>query len=314
MADRLSWLNRLKGGQLKFLATRVGTNSSGTKAQITRDIRAKIVSDYREWKHTSARDDLQAKAQQINTIISVDMGVKNLAYCQLVPASAFPEGKATLTHWQRLNIFEQEDDGDRPSLDFKNASQPKITYNPGPFALAAHRIASTLVQLDPASSIHIERQRFRSMGASSVLEWTIKVNVLEGMLYASLATLKETSQWTGSAHGPRPERVSAFWLNRYSCGDIEGGKQSKDMKMQKKKGLMGVVQRWLQKEELHTAGQGEWTAARYVANFGLRKRQQGFEKLDDLADCLAQGMAVLQWRENSRLCWERGEEALANLQ
>ena len=314
MADRLSWLNRLKGGQLKFVATRVGTNSSGTKAQITRDVQAKIFSDHRGWRDTSARPELQEKAQRRNSIISVDMGVKNLAYCQLLPPSEFPQGKATLTHWQRLNVFEQKHGGDWPSLDSKNASQSKITYDPGPFALAAHRIALILIQLDPTSSIHIERQRFRSMGASSVLEWTIKVNILEGMLYASLATLKETSQWTGSAHGPRPERVSAFWIDKVSSGDVMEGRRSKNMKMQKKKGLMEVVQHWLTKGELQTAGQGEWTAARYVANFGVRKRQQGFEKLDDLADCLAQGMAVLRWRENSQLCWERGEEALESLQ
>ena len=314
MAERFLWLSKLKGSQLKFLATRIGTNSSGTKAVLIKDIQARILNDVHNQESNNGGKRSGAKPTSRGSIISVDMGVKNLAYCQLLPTSNRSDAKPILAQWKRLDVFKRDDDGRALPVKDEENSQLKVAYEPSIFASAAHRIASTFVQLDPAAHIFIERQRFRSMGAASVLEWTIKVNMLEGMLYAVLATLSEEVKWEGIVEGVRPERVSTFWLGQGSSRDAVGGRRSKDVKMQKKKDTISMVQRWLTERGVRTKDQGAETAEKYLTRLRERGRRDDFDKLDDLADCLAQGMAIMKWRENSRICWEKGEEALAALE
>ena len=205
----------------------------------------------------------------------------------------------------------------------KSGGKAKEPFDPQTYAAYAHNLVTSLLShpASPPTDILIERQRFRSGGGSAVQEWTLRVNMFEGMLWAVLKAL-----WAGSVWAVEPARVARFWCAEKELSEkgvekeVEKGKSRKGMAAKTKEEKIMIVERWLKEGGVvETSGTAKATAEAYLAkraNNGRKGRDaagEGVEKLgklDDLADCLLQGMAWVKWEENRRKILEKGVHAL----
>ncbi len=275
------------------------------------------------------------------------MGIRNLAYCCLVlPGTirwtATDIGKPVLQDWTRIAIAEESTKLKRAEhLGPKRAtketelsgkvttSSPKEAFDPATYSQYAYDLVTTLLKDLKPTHILIERQRFRSMGGSAVQEWTLRVNMFEAMIYAVLKTYSERGFWEGVVHPIAPSKVSNFWITKRQGARNEGpGSKSAKTKIAKIK----LVKEWLEdggRFELRraTARLGEAYLKKMTVKNGkssVKQKLSGSEarhvaqdevgKLDDLADCLLQGMAWIKWEQNRRLIMAKGVEAIAALE
>ena len=335
MASRLSWLGSCTNAQLKLLARAVGVNTSGTKPILTSALR----------DHLPKRT-LNLDKSQRTRILSIDMGIRNLAYCCLVLPHTGRQNttgveKPMVQNWTRLAISEDptksgqsrddllpEANGPLAELGSK-ASSPKEAFDPATYSQHAYDLVTTLVEGLKPTHVLIERQRFRSMGGSAVLEWTLRVNMFEAMIYAVLKTFSERGLWQGVVHSIAPSKVSNFWITD-SETVLKEGSGSKSAKTKTAK--INMVANWLKdgtRFELQGAaaqlgeaylrqktGKVNKSSVKQKSSTSKARAAVGnsVEKLDDLADCLLQGMAWIKWDENRRLILTKGAEALALLE
>jgi cruciform cutting endonuclease 1 len=208
-------LSSLKAKSLQYIAILTGVPSTGTKSQILEQI------------HGSLR---HARMPQGKTrILSVDMGIRNLAYCVIdVPENRFATNeKLHVQSWQRLDLLEKM----RPEVvtpllkisldhvadarDFIAQAVLKNSFTPSIMSKVALQVTQDFLAHKP-DIVLIERQRYRSGGGSAIQEWTVRVNTLEAMLWACFETLK-ASQVTSengkfpAVHEVAPKRVASFW-------------------------------------------------------------------------------------------------------
>ncbi|KAI5211741.1 ribonuclease H-like protein [Aureobasidium subglaciale] len=347
--DPFTILSGLRAWQLKHLAFLTGVNSSGTKAQLCRTL----------------LDNTKKAAlpEPRCRVLSVDMGVKNLAFCvldlQKLPQddeqSVVHDNNNTLslhlTDWKRLDVSERMVTRDNP-VDTKTSDpsrgdivdkttyaaettpgdQPNI-YSPSSLSKIAFNLASEFLRYEP-DYILIERQRFRSGGAPSIQEWTVRVNMLEKTmrrghekdLVAQKGIFPEVLEMS-------PRRVGMFWLARKDFfpnpADIAtsltapiGCEQTTETEVKKKsfekKDKIALAQHWLSLSMTTDDMTVDAGIAPMVAMFcspkvrRSRRRDQDNEseeeaeggdvamsgKLDDLADCLVQGVTFGLWEQN----------------
>ena len=346
MASRLSWLAQLKGDQLRSLAAAIGINSSGTKPNLISALQTRLPRSvfgpeneaFTRRRPNPEERDLGLELQSKSSILSIDMGIRNLAYCRILPPSLDDRGKIpkpVVTDWTRNDISTPSDTAKETNSGHLGAAD----FEPDIYAAHAYTLLAPLVKQMPPSHILIERQRFRSMGGVAVQEWTLRVNMFESMLYAVLETLKREGLWQGSVVGVSPARVVRHWISATAMAAPEtdlhssemvktkalrrpiesiSAKKTKKSSAKTKAMKQRVVGDWLEKEEMvELQGQAARSKTGYLKRLNkLRGREGGvaFGKLDDLADCLLQGMAWLKWEENRRLIWEKGEAALVELE
>ncbi|RYP07863.1 hypothetical protein DL764_002229 [Monosporascus ibericus] len=200
----------LKLAQLKRVAFLCGLATSGTKKDIAERISgaAKSAAPVRQASRTIG---------DCPRILSIDLGLRNLAYSLLTPAgvtnsvsspgtvvsqSAGAPPQVHLHAWRRHDLVSAS-----PSAE-KNGD----AFSPAALSATAVRLVrQTLLPLDP-THVLFERQRFRTGGAAPVQEWTLRVNTLEAMMHAVFRTLKECGHWGGEVVSVAPSRVGPFWL------------------------------------------------------------------------------------------------------
>lgn len=192
-------------------------------------------------------------------------------------------------------------------------------------ALAVDLILNRLLPLRP-DVVTLEQQRFRQMGGSGVYEWTLRVNSLESMLYAVLTLLRETGQWPSELGRIEPvvaRNVLEFMVVRdraagFDVGDIWGRSGADDdgnNKTDNKKVKKDIIGRVLGSAEgLVVDGAVSPVASEYLDEWqgkkSFQRKADRMKKLDDLADCLLQGLAFIHWQNNKRLLLEGGVDAL----
>lgn len=316
-------------------------NSSGTKPILTSQLLDHLPKSSLGVKRS--KDVLQEPCR----ILSIDMGIRNLAYCCLVlphtgHRTATDVGNPVLQDWTRIAIAEEsskpkrtEDavptkaktEGERSEK--VTTSKPKEAFDPATYSQYAYDLVTALVKDLKPTHILIERQRFRSMGGSAVQEWTLRVNMFEAMIYAVLKTFSERGIWDGNVHPIAPSKVSNFWITNKQAA-LKEGSGSKSAKTKTAK--IHLVAEWLE-DGGHFELRG--AAARLGEAYLSKKTrkdckslvkqkklsrskpqtdaQDSVEKLDDLADCLLQGMAWIKWENNRRLIMAKGAEALNEL-
>src|SRR5437764_8308376 len=149
------------------------------------------------------------------------MGIRNLAYCVFdipLPSASWPSAVPnvpSLIAWERIAVS--------PKLSASPAHSTE-NFEPDVFAsLAYSLVRQRLLTYDP-SLVLIERQRYRSMGSSAIQEWTVRVNMLEGMLYAVLETLHAEGWWSGSVRAVTPGKVGGFWVGATPPGTAKTAK------------------------------------------------------------------------------------------
>lgn len=273
-------------------------------------------------------------------ILSIDMGIRNLAYCVLdVPTgSSLPN----LVAWKRIAVSSAP----VPSNDKSEPASKveKESFEPPVLSAAAFKLLrKTLLPHNP-THILIERQRFRSMGSPKILEWTVRVNMLESMIYAILLTLREEGAWNGTVVPIAPGKVGPFWLEGEAATtaleEAEVGEsgpttvaktktKARNAKLAKalnKGAKIDLVRNWLaigdrvgvdssDVETLVKAYLDKWdkkpggVKGKRLAKDAVATIER-MGKLDDLADSLLQGMAFIQWEENKRIAREEGITSL----
>ncbi|KAI5845420.1 mitochondrial resolvase Ydc2 [Tricharina praecox] len=216
-------------------------------------------------------------------ILSIDMGIRNLAYCVL-DLNTLPLPK--LTTWTRIVL--------PLSVDSLGAS-----INLPAFAAATHTLATELLRDHAPSHILIERQRWRSQGGPGVQEWTIRVNTVEAMLHTSLLEQRLAGNWDGHVESVDPGRVARLWVPQKERTTAAAVKTLKKE----------VVKEWLRKEDVVMMGDnGPEMTAELLLLAGTRRPEKlsgervtaAEKKVDDLADCLLQAVAWLRWQEGRR--------------
>ncbi|KAL4985366.1 mitochondrial resolvase Ydc2 [Aspergillus falconensis] len=241
----------------------------------------------------------------------------------------------------------------------KRKKGDKAPFSVPIYATHAHSIISALLARYDPTHVLIERQRFRSGGGSAVQEWSLRVGVFEGMLWATLHSLRmkqnqnqNRAEQDGTA--PRvisiePARIGRFWAPITSSpsgsdvssspaaasGDGEGKKKSKKKTSSSREGKklkIDLVGSWLE-QDLFLTGHGHtvqpWVdayMAKWKKSLKLKQRPKSktktkskstasdpasdcvasadadtvdtgvdIAKLDDMADCLVQGVTWLEW-------------------
>jgi cruciform cutting endonuclease 1 len=255
-------LSTLKLPALRRLSSLVGLNVSGTKAALISELTSLPASPRRP----------------ITRVLSIDMGIRNLAYCVL-DLSPTPK----IVTWTRTTV---------PLPD--RISLPA-------FAASAHTLAIDLLRTWKPEQVLIERQRWRSGGGSGVQEWTIKVNTIEAMLHATFHCVRAAGDWDGAFESVDPKRVARLWVP-----EREGHTSAAQAKKLKKE----VVREWLREGgvvELGDEAVAQTAELVAIADMKWPVRADGTrvaaeeKKVDDLADCLLQAMAWRRWTENRRL-------------
>ncbi|PGH07857.1 hypothetical protein GX51_01567 [Blastomyces parvus] len=97
----------------------------------------------------------------------------------------------------------------------KEMGKEKESFAPKLYATHAYALMSSLLATYKPTHVLIERQRFRSGGGSSVQEWTIRVGVFEGMLYAVLRAIQMERKGDVAevvVEGVEPQRVMKYWM------------------------------------------------------------------------------------------------------
>ncbi|CAI6338255.1 unnamed protein product [Periconia digitata] len=177
-------------------------------------------------------------------ILSIDMGIKNLAYCiAKVTPSSEGEGQTRqptattmdILAWQRLDLTEEawkhSNIADLPtsqtpdSAPTENATDQEDLFSPKNLSSTAFSLVRQLLKHDP-DVILIERQRWRSASSSAIQQWTVRVNSLEAMLWATFTAIREMSSSTSSSsdtaareggkftvYSVDPKRVGNYWLD-----------------------------------------------------------------------------------------------------
>ncbi|KAI4743224.1 ribonuclease H-like protein [Aureobasidium sp. EXF-12298] len=227
-ADPVAFLSTLRAWQLKHLAFLTGLNSTDcTKKPTFPSPRCRI--------------------------LSIDMGVKNLAFCLLDLHKLPRDSEQTnaqagdrmlslhLADWKRLDVSERlaARHTNPPITTTSRISEDRVgkaeelesiettseegsnLYAPSSLSKIAFGLASEFLRYKP-DYILIERQRFRSGGGPAIQEWTVRVNMLESMLWASLETMRHSHHGTQDAEEGQfpdvlemsPRRVGMFWLTR----------------------------------------------------------------------------------------------------
>ncbi|ROV87679.1 hypothetical protein VPNG_10382 [Cytospora leucostoma] len=181
-------------------------------------------------------------------------------------------------------------------------------------SVAVDLILNKLLPLKP-DIITLEQQRFRSKGGSGVYEWTLRVNSLESMLYACFTTLQRLGQWPGGrVEGVVARNVLEFMVLQEKVAGVEveeiWGKDAENKKVKK-----GIVARMLGEDEgVEVAAEAGPVAREYMdvweGKVRGKQKSESMKKLDDLADCLLQGIAFIRWQENKRKLVVGGVEAL----
>lgn len=308
----------LKLTQLKSLAFQCGISTSGTKAALTNRLISEVVPLLPN----------RSKNSSPTRILSIDMGIRNLAYC-ILQVSSEEESTHQLSNpsveaWRRIAVSSAP----VQPQEYMGNPVPKEAFDPQTLSIAAYTLLQkTLLPHNP-THVLIERQRFRSMGSPHILEWTVRVNMFESMLYAVLQTLKSEKIWGGEVVPVLPGKVGPFWTEQVESP--ESSKKARNTKNAKllNKGLkIDLVKGWLETNHMVRLGtpEAESTAQAYMDKWRRlpgrakgktslipHKNAQGEElgKLDDLADSLLQGMAWLEWERNKRKVLREGVDAL----
>lgn len=325
----------LKNWQLRYCAFLLGLPSTGNKTRLQGALLDRL-----------QQPDAVPKAKT-ERIISVDMGIRNLAYCVLdvSHASSPSVGRSSTLKvhaWKRMDLLEShldppgviessvfEDQGTGSQLKQTRKSIvpsliAKAAFAPSSLSKSAYDVTAALLKHKP-TTILIERQRFRSGGAAAIQEWTVRVNMLESMLWACLETLRHgkgsKQSIFPSTHEVSPARVAKFWTadpsiplrppdSFYSLQmSVEQDVNMAKKKVEKKEKI-AIARSWLEGTNddvaLEFEGEAAKTADLFRAGASTKSKSKSGVgkgrnelKLDDLADCLLQAVAWLRWRENA---------------
>ncbi|KAI1281687.1 mitochondrial resolvase Ydc2 [Xylaria sp. FL0933] len=211
----------LRAEQLKRLSFLCGLPLGGRKDELITRLTAAAAAA----SNASSPSPARSRARNPGPVVlSIDLGIRNLAYSLMTPVSASASSrkktKASLSTgtsppaiklhaWQRLSLLDSA-----AALSNSSDEDGVDAFAPAVLAKTANAfLQETVMRLTPLPThILIERQRWRSGGAAAIQEWTVRVNTLEAMLHASLRTLRDVGVWKGEVASIQPVRVGQLFL------------------------------------------------------------------------------------------------------
>ncbi|CAF9932021.1 MAG: hypothetical protein HETSPECPRED_008253 [Heterodermia speciosa] len=307
----MKWLQSCTVAQLQSIARSIGSNTGGKKDVL----RSHVLDELQHDRFTLPSGNGRSGPSQ-HKIVSIDMGIRNLAICSITVSERRhpnqPLAVPVVQNWERIAISKKAN-ADIPE-EGTDGSIAKEAFDPQTYAQYAYDLVVKRIMTYQPTQILIERQRFRSMGGSAVQEWTLRVNMFEAMIYATLRTLSEIKLWQGLVYPVAPAKVSKFWLED---DNDEHAKLATSKSLKTKSAKIALVGDWLYKGQLfELQGEAAVTARAYQMKLARRRERKGaakqmataeqsqvphdIGKLDDLADCLMQAIAWIQWEKNRR--------------
>ncbi|EXJ86369.1 hypothetical protein A1O3_03320 [Capronia epimyces CBS 606.96] len=321
------WLTGLTLAQLHRIAVSIGSPCSGTKAARVAGIQ-------------QALSGAEKPTNNNLSLLSIDMGIRNLAFAHIsapkASSSCLRYGLPTLQQWRQVAVSQipQGKDlvsspalaatfemGPASTVTSKLLRQTKESFEPVDYAHHAYNLITHLLQTYKPTHILIERQRFRSGGRAAVPEWTIRVGVFEGMLYAVLRTLIEDGRVQVQVEPAQPTFVNRHWLeSRESASDALKEKSAvRRSGREVKRAKIDLVGQMLLGETEHPTVLINGILRPFTSEFVSiwhkdRKKSvlatNGISKLDDLADCLLQGLAWIDWQNRRRTIHTLGRDGV----
>lgn len=216
--------------QLQAVLTRIGSATSGKKDVLVTRLR-----------HDMQRPRLSTSGGPIKRtrILSIDMGIRNLAYCVVdvtrkdlkisTNVTSKPKFNMNVSAWRRLDVGEENPRIASYTSPIVNEfaednEEREDPYTPSALSKTAHSlVARTLLPYKP-DIILIERQRWRSASSAAIQQWTVRVNTLEGMLWAILTAFRDETSFSRNPaqetmydyriFGVDPKRVGNFWITQ----------------------------------------------------------------------------------------------------
>lgn len=256
----------LKNAQLRELCLDCGFVKANTKDALITSITKGI--------------DQRLTLERPYNILSIDMGVKNLAFCELQIAS-----KPIVNRWSLIQL-----EGYDRSLSFEQPSFAKLGYQLLSSLVDRHQLPEVIL---------IEQQRFRSNGLGNVPEWIVRVNQLEAMIHAFLRAFIETSSNMRCHIGSiSPTKVMNYWVRNKETG--EDKKMTPNIRYSRTKSAKTqLVSSWMScpVDQLYFK----------LKDPSLNPFDQQasspelIKKKDDLSDALLQGLAWVRWQRNVEL-------------
>lgn len=196
-------------------------------------------------------------------VISVDVGYRNLAFAHV-------SKDHKVLRWRRVDL----------DIDDHHPSQSAASVT----RFVRGQLLADIAGIEKDCAIVIERQRFRSMGGHSVLEHTLRVNMVEAMLWSAIQCLT----------GPDlvKEAVTAIAVEKYwsilkphldpsSDWHIDTSIQSKKKRSQQ------LVTQLLATRTISCSPELQAMFAKE-------------SKKDDLSDSILQAIAWLDWRKHTQ--------------
>jgi cruciform cutting endonuclease 1 len=222
---------------LQALLTRIGSASSGIKSVLQERFQRDLQIT-RLFGRTMMlrRNTSMPKSKTSLRIMSIDMGIKNLAFCD-AEVSYSEHGSLNanmkIMRWEKINLVPDTAVTPSSSLptDPKNVKPGTVDgeedadlYSLSVLSRTAYRLVKDTILYGSPDVILIEKQRWRSGGGSAIQQWTVRVNTFESMLWAVLRTLlverqlrfpTESSEkrWY-EIYGVDPKRVGYYWLGQ----------------------------------------------------------------------------------------------------
>ncbi|EEH43401.2 uncharacterized protein PADG_08326 [Paracoccidioides brasiliensis Pb18] len=371
------WLPSLKVRQLQRLASLTGILSSGAKSILIERLYQNLHVSIQQPVHNVNQEECSIDDKKTASILSIDMGIRNFG---LRP---FSRSRGTRWPYQlslplcqnsdRALNFNLDDEmrpkkkitKDRKSLPLNgpdassgcdsthvpgngdgNKVKQKESFAPKVYAAHAYTLMSSLLATYKPTHVLIERQRFRSGGGSAVPEWTIRVGVFEGMLYAVLRAMQQERKGEIAnivVQGVEPQRVLRYWIDHEEGLDLPpkgklmgssptpnvskklSSSKCKQIKIDRIGELLSscigidvdstsstgtgdhlginlgddgqiheVVKAYLKKWKKLKGG--KLSTKRTSGATTDNSQTLEIEKLDDLADCLLQGITWLEWQ------------------
>lgn len=222
---------------LQVLLTRIGSASSGTKSTLLARFQRDIQRPGFCYRQPNPKNGRSSSKNAKLRIMSIDMGIRNLAFCDAEVSHVSGNGQGFDAHmsvlrWKKLDLVSKTDlkstrvlMGDDSAVEVVDDEGDQ--FSPSVLSRTAyHLIVKEVLSVNP-DVVLIEKQRWRSGGGSAVQQWTLRVNTLEAMLWAILETLKQRGQSHDSHGAPvsanqyqvfavDPKRVGQYWLGQHA--------------------------------------------------------------------------------------------------
>ncbi|KAL4956544.1 T-complex protein 11-domain-containing protein [Aspergillus filifer] len=204
-----------------------------------------------------------------------------------------------------LGSAEDSDVETKPEAQGTESEEEVNTFSPWVYAAHANSILTQMFYRYQPTHILIERQRFRSGGGAAVQEWSLRVGVLEGMLWAVAHTLIGNKARDKNFHPPRvvaidPGSVGRFWApdaDPETDSSLERDGNETKQKAKKsttsregKKLKIDLVGSWLQNDAFDISAMDctpEWVDA-YLAKWNKRSGRSQIVKAASESEAVVQ--------------------------